>query len=308
MIGGGQHVDAGEVGGDGKGAHQLGAVDEDDGAHGPGDRADRRDVRPVPGRRLHAAEGDQHGAPVDPLLDVVGLEPAVAERHLPHVVALAGEQAPGEVVRAVLALADHHVLAGRRRTQLRRHQPGRGRDGRDQGDVRRVGADDRRHRDPGPLARRLALGVVQAVLDPLVDVAAIGLGQRPAGQADGRGVEVRHRTGGRVQPAGLAEVGHASSPGSSDRSTARGLQAEEVGTGVVADGVELHPGALRAGRVDLREQHPGLAAERAGDDGRRRGRRWRRCPGTSSRRGRGRAGHDRGRGGPRHRRGAPCSR
>ena len=112
MVGGRQHVDVREVVGNRQRAHELRPVDEHDRTHRPRDRADRTDVGAVPGRGLHAAERDQHGAVVDAGRDVVGLQPAVAERDLPHVVALVREQPPRIMVRAVLAFADDDVLPG----------------------------------------------------------------------------------------------------------------------------------------------------------------------------------------------------
>ena len=95
--------------------------------------------------------------------DVVGLEPAVAERHLPDVVALAGELPPREVVRAVLALPDDDVLARGRRAELGGDQTGRRRHRRDQRDVGGVGADQPRHRRSCRAGGPLAADVVEAV-------------------------------------------------------------------------------------------------------------------------------------------------
>ncbi len=67
VIGGGQHVDRGEIAGHGECADELRAVDEHDRADRARDRADRRDVGTVAGRGLHPAERDQHGPGVDVL-------------------------------------------------------------------------------------------------------------------------------------------------------------------------------------------------------------------------------------------------
>ena len=153
-------------------------------------RADRGDVGAMAGGRLHAAERHQARAGVDALLDVVRLEPAAAERDLADVVALALEQPPREVVRAVLPLPDDDVLAGGRGAELGRDQPGRRRHRRDQRHVRGVGAHETGRLRPGVVRGLLAAGEVQAVRDPVVDRFVVGPGQRVAGEPDGRGVEV----------------------------------------------------------------------------------------------------------------------
>ncbi len=142
------------------------------------------------GGRLHATERHQARAGVDALLDVVRLEPAAAERDLADVVALALEQPPREVVRAVLPLPDDDVVAGGRGAELRRDQAGRRRHRRDQRNVRGVGPHETGRLRPGVVRGLLAAGEVQAVRDPVVDGFVVGPGQRVAGEPDGRGVEV----------------------------------------------------------------------------------------------------------------------
>src|SRR3954447_10199263 len=98
VVGRGQHVDVLQVVGHRQSTDELRGVDEDERPDGSGDAADYGDLRAVPGRTLHAAEGDDPGALVDGARHVVGFEAPVAEGHLANVVPLRGELAPGEVV------------------------------------------------------------------------------------------------------------------------------------------------------------------------------------------------------------------
>ena len=82
-------------------------------------------------RRLHPAERDELRRFVDVSGDVVRFEPAIAERDLADVVALLGEQALREVVRAVLAFADHEILSRTGWSELGGDEPGCSRHRRD---------------------------------------------------------------------------------------------------------------------------------------------------------------------------------
>jgi len=113
--------------------------------HLAGDPADRGDIGSVPGRGLHAAEGDQAGTGVHQSGDVLRLNPAIAERHLADVVAEPGKPSPGKVVGAVLALPDDDVRARFGRTELRGNQPRGRRHAQDQRDIGCAGADQPRH-------------------------------------------------------------------------------------------------------------------------------------------------------------------
>ena len=148
MIGNRQHVDAAEFLGHRQRAHELCAVDEDDRPHSLCDRADRPDVGTVAGRGLHTAEGNQHGPSVDKPLDVVRLDPAVSERNLPNLVPFVYKQSPRVVVRAVLPLTNYNVLPSAPRAELCSDKAGSRRDRGDQGDIRRVGADESGDRCP----------------------------------------------------------------------------------------------------------------------------------------------------------------
>ncbi len=231
MVGGSQHVDVRQVVGDRERTDQLGGVDEDDRPDGTGDRADGDDVGAMPGRALDTAERDHPGGLVDQVRDVVGLEAPVAEGHLAHVVPLVDELAPGEVVGAVLPLADDDVLARRGRTELgadeTRHRRERG----DQGHVRRLGADQPGDGGPGGVGGPFALGEVEPLRAPAVDRAVVGLGERAAGQAHRRRVQVRPVGGGREELPGLAEVhwGHRFTVVRTARKSTRG----EGSTGLV---------------------------------------------------------------------------
>ena len=72
--------------------------------------------------------------------DIARFETAIAERHLPHLIALASEHAPREMVRAVLAFPDHHVLAAVGGSELRGYEPRRSRHRRNQRNVGSVSA------------------------------------------------------------------------------------------------------------------------------------------------------------------------
>ena len=207
MIRRGQHVDRVEILGDRQRADELRAVDEDDRTGRTRDRADGPDVGSVAGRGLHRAERHQRRAAVDPFGNVGGLQTAVAERDLADVVALAREQSPREVIRAVLAFADHDVLPVFGPAELGRHQTGRTRHRRDQGDIGPVGADQRGDCSSSALARKFATGVVETRGGPLVDVVVIGVNQRATRQAHRRRIEVRRVGRGREKTAGLPNVG-----------------------------------------------------------------------------------------------------
>ncbi len=85
--------------------------------------------------RLDTTERDQLRAAVDVVCDVAGFETTVAERDLADLVALIGEQPPREMVRAVLALADHNVLTTAGGSELRSDESRCGRHRRDQSNV-----------------------------------------------------------------------------------------------------------------------------------------------------------------------------
>src|SRR3954454_20114120 len=98
-------------------------------------------------RGLDRAQCHQLGSVVNVPGHLIGLESAIAERHLAHLVSLASEQAPGEMVRAVLTLANDDVLPGTRRSELRRNQTGRRRYRSNQSDVRWIGPEQTGHPD-----------------------------------------------------------------------------------------------------------------------------------------------------------------
>ena len=163
MVGGSEYVDVRQVVGHRERTDQLGGVDEDDRPDGTGDPADRHDVGAMAGRALHAAERDHPGGLVDETGDVVGLETPVAEGHLAHVVPLVDELAPGEVVGAVLPLADDDVLARRGRTELRADETRHRRERGDERDVRRLGPDQPGDGGPRRVGGPFALGEVEAL-------------------------------------------------------------------------------------------------------------------------------------------------
>ncbi len=123
--------------------------------------------------RLHAAECDQHGASIDVARDVIGLEPAGSKGNLANLVPLPRKEAPREVVRAVLALADHDVVPAARRAELGCHEAGSGGHRRDQRNIGGVGTDEGRGRGPRALASSLTADIVQRSLRPIVEEAAV---------------------------------------------------------------------------------------------------------------------------------------
>ena len=138
--------------------------------------------------------------------DVFGLESAVAERDLTDVVALAGQLPPGEVVRAVLPLPDHDVVARAGWAELGSNQAGGRGHRRDQRDVGGGGADQPRHRRPGVVGGLFAAAVVEAGGCPLVDELVVGVGEPSAGEADRGSVEVRRGLRRREQATSVADV------------------------------------------------------------------------------------------------------
>ena len=155
---------------------------------------------------LHSAERDQYRSLIDESCNVVGLEPPISERHLPDLVLLGRKHPPRVVVRAVLALADHHVLSSAGPAELCSYQARRCRHRRDQGDVRAVGPHQGSHRSPCALACGLATGEVQAVLRPIVDEGAQRGNECSARQSHRRRVEVGRVVRGREQGASVAHV------------------------------------------------------------------------------------------------------
>src|SRR5690242_4452752 len=122
MVGYREHVNTLEVTAHRERADQLRAVNKHHRPNVSGQAADRGDVGPVAGRRLHATERNKPRTSVHALADVFGLEPAVAEGYLPDVISLLRQLAPGKMVRAVLPFPDHDVVTRAGRAELSSHQ------------------------------------------------------------------------------------------------------------------------------------------------------------------------------------------
>lgn len=208
MVRGGQDIDVCQVAGHRQRPHQLRGVHEDDRSDCAGDAADGGDVGTVAGRALDRAERDHPGRLVHVLRHVVGLEAPVAEGDLAHVVPLGLELAPGEVVRAVLPLPDDDVLARAGRPELGGHEARHRREGRDQRDVAGVRTDQPGDGGACSVGGALTLREVEALLGPSVDDPVVGVGERPAGQADGRGVQVGPVRRRREQPTRVTDLRH----------------------------------------------------------------------------------------------------
>jgi hypothetical protein len=239
VIRGGQHVHVVEVWGNRECADQLRTVDEHDRPHRTRNRADRRDVGAVTGRRLHTAECHDPRARIHALFDVYGVQATPTERHLANVIALALELTPGEVIRAVLPLTDDDVLTRRRGIQLSCDKSSRRRDRRDEGHINRVGADDSRGEHSCIVRRLLPECEVQAARDPRVDDTVVGPRQVLAGESDSGGVEVGTVRCGRERSTRLPDVslrfgrlplGHDATVRASQERTWAGQAGEPPGT------------------------------------------------------------------------------
>ena len=144
----------------------------------------------MPGRRLDPTEGDQLRPGVHSLGDVFRFQPTVAEGDLTDVVSLAGQLTPGEVVRAVLPLSDHDVVAPGGRAELRSNQPAAQ-------DTKGISAMSV---PSAPIslatAERASFGwplpaaVVDADSCPLIDELVVGVRESSAGEADRSSVQV----------------------------------------------------------------------------------------------------------------------
>ncbi len=181
--------------GDRQRADELRPVDEDDRADRSCDRADGRDVGAVPGRGLHAAERDEHGAAVD----VARRRRRVRARRCgtgpggPRT-PCARASATGSGSSCTRAAPITTLLPRRGRTELRGDQPGRSRHGRDQARRRRGSAPISVARPTAARARRRPRRVTKSSAglaptrrrrrDSRVE-------QRSAREAHRRGVEVR---------------------------------------------------------------------------------------------------------------------
>ncbi len=201
-----QHIDVFEVSSNRQRTDHLGAVDEDERPHRVRQVPDGRDVGAMARCGLHPAERDQLRATIDVTCDVVGFEATVAERDLADLVALLGEQPPREMVRAVLAFADHHVLSAAGGSELCGHEPRRGRHRRDQRNVGSIGAHQCCDRGPRSFRSCFPADVVETGHRPFVDVAMVRRGQCLARQPDRCRVEVGRRGRGREQRSGISNV------------------------------------------------------------------------------------------------------